>query len=63
MEDFQIDLAKFLGALINELGGEARIPFDSWSKIGEDKSISIDVEDDGATLVLRLIDTKDIPDE
>jgi hypothetical protein len=55
-EPTQIDLAPFLAAAVEEAGGEIRIPYDVFkSQVGE-KALAIDIEDDGATLVLRVVD-------
>ncbi|AZU97140.1 hypothetical protein SEA_FORREST_63 [Streptomyces phage Forrest] len=60
-EPTQIDLAPFLAAAVEEAGGEIRIPYDVFrSQVGE-KALAIDIEDDGATLVLRVVDG--IPNE
>jgi len=60
-EPTQIDLAPFLAAIIEEMGGEARIPYDTFRDQTGGKAIAIDLEDDGATIVLRL--TEEIPVE
>ncbi|XAO35256.1 hypothetical protein SEA_FRANCOB_60 [Streptomyces phage Francob] len=60
-EPTQIDLAPFLAAAVEEAGGEIRIPYDVFrSQVGE-KALAIDIEDEGATLVLRVVDG--IPNE
>lgn len=60
-EPTQIDLAPFLAAIVEESGGEVRIPFDVFTNQTGDRAIAIDIEDDGMTLVLRLVD--EIPSE
>ena len=60
-EPTQIDLAPFLAAIIEESGGEIRIPYDVFTNQTGDKAIAIDIEDDGMTLVMRMVD--EIPDE
>lgn len=60
-EPTQIDLAPFLAAIVEESGGEVKIPFDVFTKQTGDRAIAIDIEDDGMTLVLRLVD--EIPSE
>ena len=59
----QIDLSSFLAAIIDDAGGEVRIPYDTFLAQHGDKNITIDIIDDGQTLKLGLIDTKDIPDD
>jgi hypothetical protein len=57
----QIDLAPFLAAIIEQAGGEIRL---SYSKISEQdglRAITIDMDEDGDTLVFSL--TAGIPDE
>ena len=58
----EVDLAQFMGAIIENAGGEIRIPYDLLGKMTGDKSISIDLEGDGTELVFRLIDVDDIPE-
>lgn len=58
-----VDLAPFLAAIIEESGGEVLIPYDTLTQQKGEKNITIDLIDDGATLRLGLIDTKDIPDD
>lgn len=60
-EPTQIDLAPFLAAAVEEAGGEIRIAYDTFrNQVGE-KALAIDIEDDGATVVLRVVDG--IPNE
>lgn len=60
-EPTQIDLGPFLAAIVEESGGEVRIPYDVFrNQVGE-KALAIDIEDEGATLVLRVVDG--IPNE
>lgn len=59
----KVDLATFLAAIIDEAGGEVLIPYDAYLSQHGDKNIIIDLIDDGHTLKLGLIDTKDIPDD
>lgn len=59
----KIDLATFLAAIIDEAGGEVLIPYGTWLAQTGDKNITIDLIDDGQTIKLGLIDTKDIPDD
>ena len=60
-EPTQIDLSPFLAAAVEEAGGEIRIPYDVFrNQVGE-KALAIDIEDEGATLVLRVVDG--IPNE
>lgn len=60
-EPTQIDLGPFLVAAIEEAGGEVRIPYDTFSKQVAPKALAIDIEDDGQTLVLRVVD--EVPNE
>lgn len=60
-EPTQIDLAPFLAAIVEESGGEVRIPYDVFKSQVGDKALAIDIEDDGMTLVLRIVDG--IPNE
>lgn len=60
-EPTQIDLGPFLAAIVEESGGEVKIPYDVFKKQVGTKAISIDIEDDGQTLVLRVVDG--IPNE
>lgn len=60
-EPTQIDLAPFLASVIDEAGGEVRIPYDVFKNQTGTKAIAIDIEDEGATLVLRVVDG--IPNE
>jgi hypothetical protein len=59
----QIDLSSFLAAIIDEAGGEVLIPYDTFLAQHGDKNITIDIIDDGQTIKLGLIDTKDIPED
>lgn len=58
-----VDLATFLAAIIDEAGGEVLVPYETWLSQNGDKNITIDLIDDGHTIKLGLIDTKDIPDD
>jgi hypothetical protein len=60
-EPTQIDLAPFLAAVVEEAGGEVRIPYDVFRNQVGSKAIAIDIEDDGATIVLSLVE--EIPSE
>lgn len=55
-----IDLAPFLAAIIDMEGGEYRIPYSTLRGQTGDKALSLDLEDDGATLVMRLVDINDV---
>lgn len=59
----QIDLGQFIAAIIDVQGGEVRIPYDAFTTQTGDKMLTIDFEDDGATIVLRLIDAVEVPDD
>lgn len=58
-----VDLAPFLAAIIEEAGGEVLIPYGTLLAQSGDKSLTIDLVDDGHTLRLGLIDVKDIPED
>lgn len=58
-ETFEVDLSQFLAAIIEHLGGEVKIPYDSLQS--EAKGIAIDFEENGAILVLSLLE--EIPSE
>lgn len=60
-EPTQIDLGPFLAAMVEEAGGEVRIPYDVFKNQVGDKALAIDIEDDGATLVLSIVE--EIPSE
>lgn len=59
----ELDLSVFLAAVVDNAGGEIRLPFSTFAEyqLGESpKALSFDIEDDGATLVIGL--TEDIPE-
>jgi hypothetical protein len=58
-ETFEVDLSQFMAAIIEAMGGEVRIPYDSLQS--DAKGIAIDFEEDGAILVLSLVE--EIPSE
>jgi hypothetical protein len=60
-EPTEIDLAPFMAAVIDGAGGEIRIPYESFTQQRGERAITIDLEEDGATIVLRL--TEEIPNE
>ena len=60
-EPTQIDLGPFLAAIVEESGGEVKIPYDVFKNQVGDKAIAIDIEDDGMTIVLRVVD--EVPNE
>lgn len=55
-EPTQIDLGPFLAAIVDELGGEVRISYDVFKNQVGSRAIAIDIEDEGATLILRIVD-------
>ena len=59
----QIDLSSFLASIIDEAGGEVLIPYGTFLAQTGDKSLTIDLIDDGQTIKLGLIDVKDIPED
>lgn len=60
-EPTQIDLAPFLAAVIDSAGGEVKIPYGTFTNQVGERAISIEIEDEGMTLVMRLVD--EIPSE
>lgn len=59
----EIDLSVFLAAVIENAGGEIRLPFDAFAKVQdnpEGAAITIDLVDDGATFVLGV---GEVPDD
>lgn len=60
-EPTQIDLGPFLAAIVEQAGGQVKIAYDVFKNQVGDKAIAIDIEDDGATLVLSIVE--DIPGE
>lgn len=58
-----VDLSSFLAAIIDDAGGEVLIPYGTFLAQTGEKSITIDLVDDGQTLKLGLIDVKDIPED
>ena len=60
-EPTQIDLGPFLAAVVDQAGGEIRIPYDTLKDQTGEKALAIDIEDDGATIVLSLVEG--IPNE
>jgi len=55
-----VDLTQFLAAIIDVQGGEVRIPYSFFAEEHPDKVMMIDLEDDGATIVLRLRDASEV---
>lgn len=55
----QIDLGPFLLAVVENAGGEIKLPYGTLINRKNDKALAIDIEDDGATIVLRVLE--DIP--
>lgn len=53
-ETFEVDLSQFLAAIIESMGGEVRVPYDTLQS--DAKGIAIDFEEDGAILVLSLVE-------
>lgn len=52
-----------MAAMIDNAGGEILLPYGQLLAQSGEKAITIDLIDDGQTLKLGLIDTKDIPDD
>jgi len=61
-QEQSVDLAPFLAAIIHNAGGEIRVPVDSLSQDGDEESITIDLEGDGAELVFRVVPNEELPD-
>lgn len=59
----EIDLAPFLAAIVEMAGGEIRIPYDTLVNVLKDgdRAIAFDLEDEGMTMVLRMVD--EIPND
>ena len=55
-EPTQIDLAPFFAAAVVEAGGEIRIPYTVFAEQTGERALAIDIEDEGATLVVRVVD-------
>jgi hypothetical protein len=55
-----IDLAPFLAAIVDMEGGSYRIPYATLRSQQGEKVIALDLEDDGATIVLRLVDAEEV---
>jgi hypothetical protein len=60
-EPTHVDLGPILAGVIEELGGEIRLSYDSFRKAAGQRAIAIDFEDDGATIKLSL--TEEVPSE
>jgi hypothetical protein len=52
-----------MAAIIDNAGGEVLIPYGTLLAQSGEKTITIDLIDDGQTLKLGLMDTKDIPED
>ena len=59
----QIDMAQFVAAIVDQQGGEVRISYDAFKNQTGDRALTIDFEEDGAVMVLRLIGVEDIPED
>lgn len=55
-DDMTIDLAPLLAAIVDIEGGEYRIPYATLRAQQGAKALALDPEDDGATLVIRVVD-------
>lgn len=56
----EMDLSVFMAAIIENAGGEIRVPYDTFLTVQEgQKAISLDIEDDGATLVFGIGEAPD----
>lgn len=59
----KIELAPLLAGIVDSQGGEVRIPFATFVGQTGEKALTLDLEEDGAVIVVRLIDVEDIPDD
>ena len=55
-EEMTIELGPFLAVIIEQEGGVYRIPYATLVAQDGDKVLTIDLEDDGATIALRIVD-------
>lgn len=60
VDDVQIDPVQFLVAIIDSQDCEVRVPYAVFAEQKGEKVLTIDFEDDGATIVLRLLDKEDV---
>lgn len=58
-DEMTIELGPFLAAIIEQEGGTYRIPYATLVNQDGIKALTIDLEDDGATLVLGLVDAEE----
>jgi hypothetical protein len=61
-EPTEIDLGPFLMAVIEEMGGEVRIPYNAFRKQVAPRAIAFDIEDDGATIVMSVVEEIPVED-
>lgn len=64
-EEMPMQIERLLAAIVVEAGGEVRVSFDALVAAhgDEDRFLVMEVVDDGATLVLTLVDKEDVPDD
>lgn len=61
MEQQTVDIAPFLAAVIEEFGGAIKIPYASvFNEREQNVALAVDIEDDGASLVLRLVNMDEV---
>lgn len=58
-------LERLLAAMIKEAGGEIRVSYDALVAAHTDKDqfLTMDIIDNGATLLLQIADSEDVPDD
>jgi len=61
-EPTQIDLGPFLLAAIEEAGGVIRIPYDVFRKQVAPRALAFDIEDDGATIAISVVEEIPVED-
>lgn len=58
----EMDLSAFMAAMIENAGGEIRVPMSVYyDATSEAKAMTIDIEDDGQTIVFGLV--SEVPDD
>lgn len=58
----EMDLSAFMAAMIENAGGEIRVPMSVYyDATAEAKAMTIDIDDDGQTIVFGLV--SEVPDD
>lgn len=60
----ELDLSVFLAAVVENAGGEIRLPFDTFAEFQTgtvEKALTFDIVDEGATILIGLTD--EIPED